>query len=62
VEQLKTAHEEYHEIKKDSIQHRHNYLEELAEALADLNNDTAEKMLRQLQERIIQRCTARKIR
>jgi hypothetical protein len=61
-EQLKTVYEEYHEIKKDSIQHRHNYLEELAEALADSNNDTAEKMLRQLQEREIQRCTAHKIR
>jgi hypothetical protein len=59
---LKDAYNSYYTIKKDHIAKRQTHLEELAEALAEVQNINKSNMLRQLRKREHQRAVARKIR
>jgi hypothetical protein len=59
--QLQEIYKQYYTIKKNHVAHRHTHLEELAQALAEENNNDKATTLLQLRVREQQRTVARKI-
>jgi hypothetical protein len=60
--QLQESYKQYYTIKKNHVAHRHTHLEELAQALAEENNNDKATTLLQLRVREQQQTVARKIR